>query len=110
MTLRREFLLNTLARPALLGAAASLGAGAALAQPQDTPLRIVVGYAPGGSSDRVARIVGDKLQRVLGTPVIVENKVGAGGRISAQYVKNAPPNQPMLLLANPAVMVVSPWW
>ena len=110
MARRREFLLNTLARPALLGTAASLGAGAVLAQsaPQDAPLRIVVGYAAGGSSDRVARILADRLQHELGTPVIVENKVGAGGRVSAQYVKNAPANPPLLLLANPAVMVVSP--
>ena len=80
----------------------------ALAQAQDTPLRIVVGYAPGGATDRVARIVADKLGAKLGTPVIVENKTGAGGRLSAQAVKNAPANQPTLLLANPAVMLVAP--
>eukprot|EP01034_Spumella_vulgaris_P035784 gene35783-44122_t len=76
--------------------------------PADAPLRIVVGYPPGGSSDRVARIVADKLQAKLGSPVIVENKAGAGGRLSAQYVKAAPVHQPALLLANPAVMVVAP--
>ncbi len=106
MTSRRQFL----SRSALL-ASAPLAAAAATSAPawaQDSTLRIVVGYPPGGSSDRVARIVADGLQRVLGQPVIVENKVGAGGRISAQYVKNAPASQPMLLLANPAVMVVSP--
>lgn len=101
MTARRQFL----ARTALL-AAAALPAAPLFAQ--DTPLRVVVGYTPGGASDRVARIVADKLQAALGRPVIVENKVGAGGRVSAQYVKAAPAGQPMLLLANPAVMVVSP--
>ena len=101
MMRRRHFLT----RSALL-AAAPLGAAPALAQ--DATLRVVVGYPPGGSSDRVARIVADKLQAALGSPVIVENKVGAGGRVSAQYVKAAPASQPMLLLANPAVMVVSP--
>ena len=85
-----------------------LALSASLAQAQDAPLRIVVGYPPGGSSDRVARIVADKLQAKLGTSVIVENKTGAGGRLSAQYVKSAPANQPALLLANPAVMVVAP--
>ncbi|EJE53546.1 hypothetical protein PMI14_01698 [Acidovorax sp. CF316] len=87
---------------------AVLALSAALAQAQEAPLRIVVGYAPGGSSDRVARIVADKLQAKLGSPVIVENRTGAGGRLSAQAVKSAPANQPALLLANPAVMLVAP--
>jgi tripartite-type tricarboxylate transporter receptor subunit TctC len=80
----------------------------AQAQPLDSPLRIVVGYAPGGSSDRVARIVGEKLQTKLGVPVVVENKTGAGGRLAAQQVKTTPAGQNVLMLANPAVMVVAP--
>ena len=94
----------------VLTAALALCAILAQAQPQtqDVPLRIVVGYAPGGATDRVARIVADKLGTKLGTPVIVENKAGAGGRLSAQAVKAAPANQPTLLLANPAVMLVAP--
>lgn len=79
-----------------------------VAQPLDSPLKIVVGYAPGGSSDRVARIVADKLQAKLGSPVVVDNKPGAGGRLAAQQVKSTPANQPTLMLANPAVMVVAP--
>ena len=85
-----------------------LALSASIAQAQEAPLRIVVGYAPGGTTDRVARIVADKLAIKLGTPVIVENKTGAGGRLSAQAVKAAPAHQPMLLLANPAVMLVAP--
>lgn len=85
-----------------------LALSATLAHAQEAPLRIVVGYAPGGSSDRVARIVADKLGAKLGTPVIVENRTGAGGRLSAQFVKSLPVSQPALLLANPAVMVVAP--
>jgi tripartite-type tricarboxylate transporter receptor subunit TctC len=80
----------------------------AQAQSLDGPLRIVVGYAPGGSSDRVARIVADKLQTQLGVPVVVENKTGAGGRLAAQQVKTTPANQNVLMLANPAVMAVAP--
>ena len=88
---------------------AALALSASLvAHAQEAPLRIIVGYAPGGSSDRVARIVADKLQTKLGSPVIVENRTGAGGRLSAQAVKSAPANQPTLLLANPAVMQVAP--
>lgn len=88
--------------------AATLAAATTLAQAQEGPLRIVVGYAPGGSTDRVARIVGDKLQAKLGTPVVVENKTGAGGRLAAQQVKAAPPGQSVIMVANPAVMVVAP--
>jgi len=71
-------------------------------------LHIVVGYAPGGSTDRVARIVGEKLQAKLGVPVIVDNKTGAGGRLAAQYVKSPAAGQNVLLLANPATMIVAP--
>ncbi|MGH6627563.1 MAG: Bug family tripartite tricarboxylate transporter substrate binding protein [Burkholderiaceae bacterium] len=91
-------------------AALALATASLLAQAQalDSPLRIVVGYAPGGSSDRVARIVADKLQTKLGQPVIVDNKTGAGGRLAAQQVKATPAGQNVLMLANPAVMVVAP--
>lgn len=91
---------------ALLGAWIAITATAA---PLDGgPLHIVVGYTPGGSSDRVARIVGDKLQAKLGVPVLVENRAGAGGRLAAQLVKATPAGQNVLMLANPAVMVVAP--
>ncbi|SFP19353.1 Bug family tripartite tricarboxylate transporter substrate binding protein [Variovorax sp. 770b2] len=98
---------------ALLAAAglmASIAAAptAASAQTLDSPLHIVVGYAPGGATDRVARIVGEKLGAKLGVPVIVDNKPGAGGRLAAQQVKLTPANQNVLMLANPAVMVVAP--
>lgn len=83
-------------------------AGAAAAQALDSPLRIVVGYAPGGASDRVARILSDKLATKLGVPVLVDNKPGAGGRLAAQQVKNTPASQNVLMLGNPAVMVVAP--
>ncbi|MDQ0607184.1 tripartite-type tricarboxylate transporter receptor subunit TctC [Variovorax sp. W1I1] len=78
------------------------------AQTLDSPLHIVVGYAPGGATDRVARIVGEKLGAKLGVPVIVDNKPGAGGRLAAQQVKLTPAHQNVLMLANPAVMVVAP--
>lgn len=75
---------------------------------QDNTLRIVVGYPPGGSSDRMARIVAEKLQSRLGTPVIVENRTGAGGRLAAQQIKAGTLGQNVLMVANPAVMVVAP--
>jgi tripartite-type tricarboxylate transporter receptor subunit TctC len=95
---------------AAAGLMASVAAAptAASAQTLDSPLHIVVGYAPGGATDRVARIVGEKLGAKLGVPVIVDNKPGAGGRLAAQQVKLTPANQNVLMLANPAVMVVAP--
>ncbi|MFT4196076.1 Bug family tripartite tricarboxylate transporter substrate binding protein [Ottowia sp.] len=93
----------------LSAALAPLAAGPARAQAEGT-LRIVVPYAPGGSSDRAARLVADKLGPRLGQTVIVENKTGAGGRLAAQQLKglSAGASQNVLLLGNPAVMVVAP--
>jgi len=89
--------------------AACLGASApAFAQKLDGPLRIVVGYAPGGASDRAARLLADALKDSLGVSVIVENKTGAGGRISAQAVKATPADQNVVLMGNPAINVVAP--
>lgn len=86
----------------------ALGAAGARAQSGDNTLRIVTGFAPGGATDRVARIVADKLQAKLGMTVLVDNRTGAGGRLAAQLVKATPPGQQVLMLANPAVMVVAP--
>ena len=99
--------MNQAIRRLLILALASL-ALPARAQPLEGTLHIVSGFAPGGSTDRVARIVADKLQAKLGVPVIVENKPGAGGRLAAQQVKAAPAGQNVLMLANPAVMTVAP--
>ena len=93
---------------AIAGLATALAATGAAAQPLDGPLRIVVGYAPGGATDRVARVVADKLGTKLGVAVIVDNKPGAGGRLAAQQARATPANQNVLMLANPAVMVVAP--
>lgn len=85
-----------------------LGAQAAHSAPIDDPLTVVVGYAPGGASDRSARIVAEQLQEKLGINVIVENKTGAGGRVAAQYVIHQGASKDVLMLGNPAVTVVAP--
>ena len=85
-----------------------LAFAAPFAQAQSTPVRIVVGFPPGGSADVAARVIAEKMQASLGTPVVVENKPGAGGRIAAQGVKDAPPDGSTLMLAPIAVMVVQP--
>ena len=72
------------------------------------PVRLMVGFAPGGSSDLAARIIADKLKDVLGAPVVVDNKAGAGGRIAAEALKNAPPDGNTLLLTPIVVPVLAP--
>ena len=100
-------MLRRLAIQATAAAMAAPFASLARAQSGGT-LSIVVPYAPGGSSDRAARIIADKLGSRLGQTVIVENKTGAGGRVAMQQTKGVAASQPVLVLANPATMVVAP--
>ncbi len=81
-----------------------------LAPAQDIkgPIKIIVPYAPGGSSDVVSRFIAEKLKTTLGQTVIVENKPGAGGRVGAQYAKGQPADGTTLLVMNPALFVVNP--
>ena len=75
---------------------------------QAAPVRILVGFPPGGSADTTARLIAEKMSIIMGNPVIVENRPGAGGRIAAQAVKDAAPDGNMLMIAPLAVMVVQP--
>jgi tripartite-type tricarboxylate transporter receptor subunit TctC len=72
------------------------------------PIRMIVGLAPGGSNDIIARIVAQKLTERLGQPVIVENKPGAGGTIAADMVARATPDGYTLLVAPAGSMVINP--
>ena len=74
----------------------------------DKPIKIIVGYAPGGSSDITARLISDRLRQELGQPVIVENKPGAGGNIGSLAVARAAPDGYTLLLAAAAQIVINP--
>ena len=84
----------------------TLSALPVLAQAPTT--RIVVGFAPGGSVDALARLVGEGLQAGLGRTAIVENRTGAAGRLAVEQVKAAPPDGSMLLLAPQGPMTLFP--
>ncbi len=92
---RRRFLAGAGA----LAAAATLPASAQGAWPQK-PVKLYVGFPPGGGADAMARLIAAKLPERLGQPVVVENKTGATGTISSELVAKAPPDGYTLQLAH----------
>lgn len=99
---RRRFLTQA----ALLTAASGAGGRAAWASPR--PLRILVGFPPGGGSDVIARLLQEPLSRLLGAPVIVDNRPGAGGQIAAQYLKAAQPDGTTVFLTHDHTISILP--
>lgn len=84
---------------------------APFAQAQDfptKPIRVVVGFAAGGGNDIFARVVGQRLSELIGQPVIIENKPGAGGRLSAEYVAREPADGYTLLVGASGAMSIAP--
>src|SRR5713101_7183603 len=76
---------------AAVALAVGLGSIPASAFP-DKPIRFIVGFPPGGSSDAMARTVQAGLEKQLGQPVVIENKPGAGAMIGIDAVAKAPPD------------------
>jgi tripartite-type tricarboxylate transporter receptor subunit TctC len=93
-----------LAFVALLVAAPSTGF--ALDYP-DKPVTLVVAFTPGGPSDVLARIIGKKLQEILGQPFVIENRPGAGGNIAAEFVARAAPDGYTLLVGNNSILATN---
>jgi tripartite-type tricarboxylate transporter receptor subunit TctC len=82
--------------------------GAALAAYPDKPIRLVIGFPAGGPLDQHARLLSERLQAVLGQPLVIDYKSGAGGTVGAQEVMKAPADGYTLMLANTGVMVINP--
>src|SRR6185436_19877825 len=82
------------------GAAAALAALPALrAQTWPSgPIKLVVGFPPGGGADALARVVAEKLQGLWKQPVVIDNKAGASGTLAAEYVAQQPGDGATLLL------------
>ncbi|MEO8507039.1 MAG: tripartite tricarboxylate transporter substrate binding protein, partial [Betaproteobacteria bacterium] len=81
-------------------AALTLAGGTATAQPYpNKPVRMVVAFPPGGTSDFVGRVVANKLSEYLGQPIVIDNKPGASGLIGTEAVKTAAPDGYTILLA-----------
>ncbi len=79
------------------------------ARADEKPLRILLGYPAGASSDTLTRVVADKMRVSLGRPVVVENKPGGGGILANDLVKNAPPDGSTILMTPLATMVAFPF-
>jgi len=92
-----------------VGVAATLLAGAAVGQPYPSkPVKLIVTYPPGGSSDIMARILGQKLSDLWGQPVVVENKPGAAGSIGMEYAAHQTPDGYSFVIANLGPAVINP--
>lgn len=87
--------------------ALALSCGFAAAQ-NTKPIKLMVGFPPGGGTDAVARILAEKLKDELGTTVVVENKPGAGGQLAAQALKAAPADGTVLFLSHDHTISILP--
>jgi tripartite-type tricarboxylate transporter receptor subunit TctC len=85
-----------------------LATTSAMAQYPNKPVRLVIGFAPGGAADTVARALSEPLGRILGQPIVVENRPGAGSSIAAENVAKSPPDGYSLLIASPSSISVNP--
>ena len=101
--------MNTPSRQFLTAALLALCSSAAWAQAWPAkPIRLVIGFAPGGAADYVARTIADPLGRVLGQSITVENRAGAGSSLAADFVAKAPADGYTLLIASPSSISVNP--
>ena len=98
---RRKLMMAT-------GAMATVGMPALAQNFPSKPIKIIVPYAPGGSSDIIARIISQPLSDALGQSVIVENRAGANGNLGADAVARSAPDGSTLLLCDTGALAISP--
>ena len=100
-----------LSRRLLLGAAGGLALPAVRARAEDypsRPIRLIIGFPPGGSNDTTARILQPRLQDLLGQPMIIENRPGANATLAAEQVARSVPDGYTLYLASSSPLVIAP--
>lgn len=100
---KRKLLLAAL----VLGSCTHAALAQAPAYP-NKPVKLVVGFAPGGAADFVARAIGESLSRAMGQPIVIENKAGAGSSIAAEAVAKSAPDGYTVLIASPSSISVNP--
>ena len=92
-----------------LAVALLLTSGLAIAAFPDKPVKIIIGFPAGGPLDAHARVLADQASKVLGQPVVIDYKAGAGGTIGADFVSKSPADGYTLLMANTGTMVINPF-
>jgi len=100
--------LSRVARMVLAVAAFCFAATAAAQAYPTKPIRIIVPFAAGGTSDILARFIGPKLTEAWGQPVIIENRTGANGNVGADYVAKSAPDGYTMLLADMGALTIAP--
>ncbi len=75
----------------------------------EKPVKIIIGFPAGGPLDTHARVLADQLTKILGQPVVIDYKPGAGGTIGADFVSKSAPDGYTLLMANTGTMVINPF-
>lgn len=103
---RRRFLVHTATQAATLAAACL--AGGRWAWASEKPIRLLVGFPPGGGTDVIARLLQEPLSKRLGRPVVIENKPGAGGQIAAQLLKVSAADGSTLFLTHDHTISILP--
>jgi tripartite-type tricarboxylate transporter receptor subunit TctC len=98
---------NMFRKPLLFVVLLLLPLGAAAADYPARPVTLVVAFTPGGPSDVLARVVGRKLEQILGQPFVIENRPGAGGNVAAEAVAHAAPDGYTLLNGNNSILATN---